>query len=68
MFGYVYPVLHGKEVSRALALSLSQHPDEHRPQRPILLVIDQMLGDPAVRVSGPPNARDLRGRELRPAF
>ena len=29
-----------------------QHPDEHRPQRPILLAVDQQLGeDAALRVA-----------------
>jgi hypothetical protein len=27
-----------------LAVSFSQHPDEYRPQRPILLAVDQQLG------------------------
>jgi hypothetical protein len=26
-------------------LALSQHPDEHRPQHPILLAVDQQLGE-----------------------
>jgi hypothetical protein len=39
MFGYMYPVLHGNEVSRALALGLSQHANQHRPERPILLAV-----------------------------
>ena len=27
----------------ALAPAVSQHPDEHRPQRPVLLAVDQQL-------------------------
>ena len=30
-----------------LAVSLPQHPDEHRPQHPILLAVDQQLGEGA---------------------
>src|SRR4249919_3570169 len=29
------------------ALFLPQHPDEHRPQRPVLLAVDQQLGEGA---------------------
>ena len=29
------------------AFGLPQHPDEHRPQRPILLAVDQQLGEGA---------------------
>ena len=31
------------------ALSLPQHPDEHRPERPILLAVDQEFGEGASR-------------------
>ena len=35
-----------------LAFAFPQHPDEHRPQRPILLAVDQELGEGAsLRVS-----------------
>ena len=30
---------------RALALRLSQHPDAHGPDRPVLLAVDQQLGE-----------------------
>ena len=31
------------------SVSLAQHADEHRPERPILLAVDQQLGeDPAL--------------------
>lgn len=31
-------------------LTFSQHPDEHRPERPILLAVDQEFGEgPALR-------------------
>ena len=26
-------------------VGLSQHPDEHRPERPVLLAVDQQLGE-----------------------
>ena len=33
-------------------VGLSQHPDEHGPERPILLAVDQQLGEgPALRVA-----------------
>jgi hypothetical protein len=32
-----------------LPLHLPQHPDEHRPQRPVLLAVDQELGEGASR-------------------
>jgi hypothetical protein len=40
---------HGAEGSQSgffpLALSLPQHPDEHRSERPVLLAVDQQLGE-----------------------
>ena len=30
-----------------LAIGLAEHPDEHRPERPILLAVDQELGEGA---------------------
>ena len=33
--------------TRPLALSLPQHAYEHRPERPILLAVDQQLGEGA---------------------
>jgi hypothetical protein len=26
-------------------VALAQHPDEHRPERPVLLAVDQALGE-----------------------
>jgi hypothetical protein len=34
------------------ALVLSQHPDEHRPKRPILLAVDQEFGEGATGSGG----------------
>jgi hypothetical protein len=34
-----------------LALSLVHHPHEHRPERPVLLAVDEELGDRGVRGS-----------------
>ena len=31
-------------LGRIRALGLSQHADEHRPKRPVLLAVDQQLG------------------------
>jgi hypothetical protein len=33
------------ERSRFVALHLPQHPDQHRPERPILLAVDQQFGE-----------------------
>ena len=33
--------------SSAFAVTLPQHPDEHRPKRPVLLAVDQELGEGA---------------------
>ena len=41
-------------------LGLPQHPDEHRPQRPILLAVDQQLGEGA-RLRVPPELADPVG-------
>jgi hypothetical protein len=38
------PRVNPTEEVRELALGLSQHPDLHRPQRPVLLAVDQELG------------------------
>src|SRR5215216_6984887 len=37
-----------------------QHPDEHRPQRPVLLAVDQQLGEDA-RLRVPPELADPVG-------
>ena len=37
---------------------LPQHPDEHRPQRPVLLAVEQQLGEGA-RLGVPPERADL---------
>jgi hypothetical protein len=41
------------EQGQVLAVGLAQHPDEHRPQRPVLLAVDQEFG---------------KGRGLRPVL
>ena len=47
--------------TRLLAVGLPQHPDEHGPERPILLAIDQELGEgPRLRV--PPELPDRSTR------
>jgi hypothetical protein len=35
------------ELDAALALSLSQHPDQHRSEGPVLFAVDQELGESA---------------------
>jgi hypothetical protein len=32
---------------RGSLFNLSQHPDEHRPERPVLLAVDQQVGEGA---------------------
>jgi hypothetical protein len=34
---------------RLPAIGLSQHPDQHRPERPVLLAVDQELGEGTAR-------------------
>ena len=34
----------------ALVVVLPQHPDEHRPERPVLLAVDQQLGSKGVNI------------------
>jgi len=49
----VFPVRRGFPVRpMALPIRLSQHADQHRPERPVLLTVDQQLGErPRLRVS-----------------
>jgi hypothetical protein len=50
-------VRRGLPTRLASLLILPQHPDEHRPQRPVLLAVDQELGErPRLRV--PPELAD----------
>ena len=50
-----------------LAFGLPQHPDEHRPERPILLAVDQQLGEGA-RFGFPQNSpiRSARSHGVNP--
>jgi hypothetical protein len=45
------------------ALVLAQHPDQHRPEDPILLEVDQQLCDPPYDLG-----TNGKGNELIPAF
>jgi hypothetical protein len=36
-----------------LAIGLPQHADKHRPQRPVLLAVDQQLGEGAALLEAP---------------
>src|SRR5215207_2747308 len=47
-------------VSGRSLLVLPQHPDEHRPERPVLLAVDQQLGEGA-RLGVPPELADPVG-------
>ena len=38
-------------LATGLAFALPQHPDQHRPERPVFLAVDQELGDNRVRPS-----------------
>lgn len=51
---------------RRLAVSLPRHADEHRPERPVLVAVDQQLGEGAgLRVARTrPSARRARGRAV----
>jgi hypothetical protein len=42
----------GGHVVARLAVCLPKHPDEHSPQRPVLLAVDQQLGLPLILVIG----------------
>jgi hypothetical protein len=43
----VVPTPYGAETALASTIALPQHSDEHRPQRPVLLAVDQQLGEGA---------------------
>jgi hypothetical protein len=45
-----------------LAVALPHHPDEHRPERPILLAVDQELGEGATLRGSPRTRRSARAR------
>jgi hypothetical protein len=47
----------------ALGVDLPQHPDEHRPERPVLLAVDQEFGDCPYDLG-----TNGKGNELIPAF
>jgi len=52
-----------------LAIGLPQHPDQHRPVRPVLLAVDQQLGEGAalrvaLELSDPLGALDGWLRDL----
>jgi hypothetical protein len=56
---------------RGSLFSLPQHPDEHRPERPVLLAVDQELGEgTALRVAQDSPIRSARclTRESRSAL
>jgi hypothetical protein len=53
---------------RRLPLALPQHPHEHRPERPVLLAVDQQLGEgPVLRIApelaDPIDTLEVRERE-----
>jgi hypothetical protein len=56
--------LHLIEEARELPLGLPQHPDEHRPERPVLLAVDQELGEDAALGIGPELADPLGAVEV----
>ena len=65
-FLLVFPTSWGWLVESAFALQ--QHPDEHRPERPILLAVDQELGERACYRRGFSRRPDLRSvRHIREA-
>ena len=42
----------------AWTIRLPQHPDKHRPQRPIFFAIDQQLGEEESHSRGQPSSPD----------
>jgi hypothetical protein len=61
--------------SISLPLNLSQHAEEHRPERPVLLAVDQQIGEGAALrvapeladpVAGSPSARPPTGSASHP--
>ena len=51
------PVQRGSSMPLCSAVALSQHPDEHRPQRSVLLAVDQKLGEGVALRVGDRNLR-----------
>jgi hypothetical protein len=47
-------------------VGLPQHPDQHRPQRPILLAVDQQFCEGATLRVGPELSESGRGRGVLP--
>jgi hypothetical protein len=47
-----------------LVLGLPQHPDEHRPERPVLLAVDQELGEGAALRVAPELSDPVRSLEV----
>jgi hypothetical protein len=52
-------------VRRGSAIAFSQHSDEHRPQRPVLLAVDQQLGEGAALRVAPELADPVGPLEVR---
>jgi len=57
-------LVHSWLAGRYLAVGLPQHPDEHRPERPILLAVDQQLGEGAALWVAPELADPLGALEV----
>ena len=53
-----------ESLGRSRAVGLPQHPDEHRPQRPVLLAVDQELGEGATLGVPPELADPVRSLEV----
>jgi hypothetical protein len=53
----------GSRCALASSIRLSQHPDQHRPKRPVLLAVDQKLGDAATLRVGDGSRGDAQLRD-----
>jgi hypothetical protein len=51
----------GSQVRLAPLIGFPQHPDQHRPERPVLLAVDQQLGEGAT-LSVAPECSDPRAQ------
>jgi hypothetical protein len=51
--------------AQCLPFGLAQHPDEHRPERPVLLAVDQQLGEGAALWLAPELADSVGPVEVR---
>jgi hypothetical protein len=56
----------GAPVNRGSSVRFPQHPDEHRPQRPVLLAVKQELGRVRLIGSSVPRPQTQSGKDVSP--